>query len=214
VNDEWLEKIWPEVISIAAGPSRSIARKYSGYVEREDLKQSMVEWAIRHPHKIHEYLDREDVGERRGGTAALMQVFWREGDRIARREKAAQSGYRPEDEWFYSIAQIRDAILAILNGQTEHMGVTSESERRSVSDPANGGNARAIVADIMLAMRDLTSEEQFFIQTYVLDEPGGRQMLGELYEMSVDSLSKKAHRLLSKMRAMLGGPSPYTNGDD
>jgi len=144
----------------------------------------------------------------------LMQVFWREGDRLARREKAQQSGYRVEDEWFYSVAQIRDVIVAILNGETENLGVTSEGGRRAPSDPANGGNSRAIVADVMRAMRDLTSEEEFFIETYVLDEQGGRELLAEMSGMSADSLSKKAHRLLVKMRAMLGGPSPYVNDDD
>ena len=213
-RDEWLEEIWPEVMNIAGSSARSVARRYRGFIEADDLAQAAMEWALRHPHKVSEYLEREDPGERRAGVAALMKVFWRELESLGRSEKAKLSGYRPEDEWFYTINQIRDVTLALLEGNVDSVDSVPESGRRSPSDPATGGNARAMVVDIQIGLLSLSQSDWDFLTTYLRDQPGDRADLAEREQLSLESLSKKAYRILAKVRTHLGGSSPYARQDD
>ena len=183
-------------------------------LEADNLVQGAVKWALRHRHKVSEYLERDDPGERRAGVAALMKVVWRGLESLGRSEKAKLSGYLPEDEWLYTINQIRDVTVALLEGNVDSVESVPEFSRRSPSDPATGGNARAMVVDSQRGLLSLNLQDWDFLTTYLRDLPGGRAGLAEREELSLESLSKKAYRILSKVRAHLGGANPYTGQDN
>lgn len=71
--------------------------RFRRWVDREDTEMEMWKWLVGH---------REWVAENLSQPAYICRRLTTVGERWARREKAARSGYRPEDEHFYSRTQI------------------------------------------------------------------------------------------------------------
>ena len=67
--------------------ARSLARKYRSYCDRDDIVQELRVWCYEHPHKLMEWLDRDDPPERRRGLSALSKTLFRRGERWCRRQR-------------------------------------------------------------------------------------------------------------------------------
>ena len=193
--------------------ARSLARKYRGYVDRDDIVQELRVWCYEHPHKLMEWLDRDEPPERRRGLSALSKTLFRRGERFCRRQKGALLGYDPkEDEYFYSAAQIRELLGDWLQGWTDH-GQPEHPKSSNKGDPAEGGNTLATFGDLADAWRCLS--EDYRIVLFLL--------YGEVFDTRQQALKRAADRLgcstrtvanresaaLRRMVDLLGGETPY-----
>jgi hypothetical protein len=81
-------------------------RRYRQWTSPEDLRQEMWLWVAAQP-------------DGRVDEMELPSLRWRlrdAGEAYARREKAAQSGYSPDDEVFYSLRTLRQTIGLAFGG--------------------------------------------------------------------------------------------------
>ena len=52
--------VWQEINEITTGIAWHLSKRYHRFVELEDIKQAMNEYAWKRKDKVKEYLDRED----------------------------------------------------------------------------------------------------------------------------------------------------------
>lgn len=88
--------------SIVRVAARSVCRRYSQWVTAVDVSQEMWLWMLSNPDRAQELFDKS--------PAFLARRVHTIGERHARREKAAKSGYDPTDECFYSQEQIAEVL--------------------------------------------------------------------------------------------------------
>jgi RNA polymerase sigma factor (sigma-70 family) len=203
------DEVWKDAMSIANMAVRGVANRYRAFVERDDLVQHVMEWSVRRPDKVSEYLNREDTVERKQGISALSILYRRMAERYARKEKASKLGYEVSDEFFYT-PELVEKILEIRDMGYEAAGQVlslEDGSRRKSSLPNEGGNILAMVSDVehALALIDGRLAE-------VLEERFGKgstlQQIADEWGLShqrIDQLSRDAMR---KLIEQLGGEQP------
>jgi RNA polymerase sigma factor (sigma-70 family) len=203
------DEVWKDAMSIANIAVRGVANRYRAFVERDDLVQHVMEWSVRRPDKVSEYLNRDDTVERKQGISALSILYRRMAERYARKEKASKLGYEVSDEFFYT-PELVEKILEIRDMGYEAAGQVlslEDGSRRKSSLPNEGGNILAMVSDVehALALIDGRLAE-------VLEERFGKgstlQQIADEWGLShqrIDQLSRDAMR---KLIEQLGGEQP------
>lgn len=202
---------WPEgvnqddVLELIDAVAGSVFRKYRKYVTVDDLRQEMRLHAWKRRSKFAEYLTREDEGKRRAGEAAFMKAMHRVGESYARREKARQDGYDPTDEFFYTNTLVEAVIAAQLHGT---LLTPLSNERRSPTDPAEGGNQIIMMIDVSDAISRL--------------EPAAQTLLREVFGLQIpitdiaaregvtqQAIRGRVDRAMRRILWSLGGDNPH-----
>lgn len=167
-----------------------IYRRYRQYVDAEDIRQEMWLWAKGQSQRKLEQLPIGILRRR------LRDI----GEKYARREKAAKTGYDPDDEVFYSLAMIRNLLpwtvdpeLPVLKGVDDRQ---TANARRQAAGP--GMELETIVVDLRKAYNGLTLRDRMILQMQV--EFGG------LEPADIDAA-------LRKMQRALGGRKPTSRED-
>lgn len=105
-----------------------VARRFlsgnKGFVEYEDLYQECLTWFVEHPRKAAEYAE----DERKGG-AMLWQALSNTCRDYVRQERAAKSGYSPDDQYFYSIGMVQNMLPLIFNNDFTSQAVVNVVDR-------------------------------------------------------------------------------------
>jgi len=206
------DPIWIEVIELAAVAARPVADRFKGFVDADDLRQVACEYASRRKRKVEEYLIRDEPSERKQGEAALIVAMRRECEKFARREKAARSGYRPEDEYFYRPATVEKIIEVIYNGGVESAGQILDpadmGSKRKRKPASEGGDILAFIADVEMALKELDT------RTYgiVVGRWGDGLTLvdiGRQWGISPQRVEQISRRGMRQLIEALGGKSPY-----
>lgn len=206
---------WPEgmdlealtdAVNITAG---SLFRRYGRYgVDTQDISQELWIWSMKKTDKLEEWLCRETEEEQRMGYAALTKSLRRAGERYCRKEKAAVSGYKAEDEYFYDLSLIKDWLAVRQNG----VGVLTNSEfvgkikRTKVA--SEGWNVEATLADIDRALDCLESDQRAILLALYADQDKVEDVALD-FGVSRQAIEQRAHRALLKMVDFLGGRSPW-----
>lgn len=185
---------------------KRLQRKYSRFVQADDLRQTMWEYAWRQRQTFAEYLSREDEADRKRGWSALLTSLYRSGDRYARKEKAEQSGYRPSDEAFYNRVLIEELVAARYNGT----GMTNQVDDRVKvkTIPGSGYGLETSLADLDKAMKQLDVEDRALIESAFGEQLAERE-LAEMFGVSRSTIDRRLTRACSQMIEHLGGESPY-----
>ncbi len=113
--------------AVIGAQAYSVAQRFKGQVEQEDLEQEGWVWVCEHPGKMKDHESNEDSGL---AAYRLSQDVWGVMDRYARREKAARGGYQPEDELFVSDAVIN---IALLQNETESEWLTRAIQQKAAT---------------------------------------------------------------------------------
>lgn len=155
----------PDVEMAIPIAARRVLRRYRRYVTLDDLLQSAYVWAGEHPKLIEGTLpDPEAEGrDQRRAFSRLVRLFERALEGTARAEKAAASGYHPDDEAFYEGALLDQLLPAIWNEDVIHDPPQLDGDKtRGGTDPAEGGNWIVAVADIRRAwnLANLDAEQR------------------------------------------------------
>ena len=198
-----------ELAAIAASPT---ARRFSGYIEFDDLKQIGIEHALHRHDKVTEYLMREDAEERKQGERAFITFLSRHMERKARAEKAKACGYKPEDEYFYRPSMVESLIKVWRTGDYDLAGQVLDpadmGQKRRTKVASEGNDFLAMIADIDTAMMRLDERSRSILEQRYVDGLTLAQ-IGEQWELSPQRIEQISARGLRRVIEYLGGTNPY-----
>lgn len=183
----------------------TVRRRFAGFVDRDDLHSEAILWMLEHQRLMDEYLSDEDI--KRAGYRLRRDLTWCL-ERYARRERAEQLGYDPEDEAFYRAVQVAAALPSVVLGTYDPPLADLEAVR-ALQDPAEGGTWMAVRADVAQAWErvNLSDEDReimsaYYVQGFTLAE------IGEALGMDPGTVSKRLKRSMRRMVTELGGEKP------
>lgn len=163
-------------VARAASP---IYRRYRPHVHVDDLRQQCWLWVLEHQNKAEELLEASD--------GFLVRRLRSVAERYARREKAVRTGYRPQDEHFYSLAQIVDLLPEALDPDA-----TSGANNGSMEWETSIADIRGAVAALL---------------------PGARgRLVSWVNGSDMETTNDDIKSILRQIQMRLGGPRP-TEGD-
>lgn len=201
-----LDDLITETDPTVALAARKVARQFAGFTEFDDLVQEMRVWIIKHHQKVVSWIEDADEDERKAWDKKLFVTLMRVGGAYARGEKAAISGYRPEDEWFANRKVIRELLPVVLAGGEDGYEAKVQSETASGGDPAEGNNRAAMLADIDAAYRALTQD--FVLLSDIYKWGVTYKELADEFEVSETTVRNRERRAIDKMIEHLGGTDP------
>lgn len=190
--------------------SRILTSRYKGYVSFEDVQQELYLWLLGHYDRAERW--RAEYSEKHA-ERTLVKALRNAGERYCRAEKAEFEGYTPDDEFFYSIPMVADLLR--LSFDPEWVEPTSpikeEDEYVGGARPASE-NLVTMVADVGKALQTLPEADQRLLQRAY--GPGVETgdviaVLGLEWNITAHAADSRLRRVVGRVRAALGGPSPY-----
>ena len=148
------KELHPILADLVPAVANSIARRFKGWVERDDVKQELYLWVLGRQSQYLDQLNEENKEKREYNVSRLAFQMRRIAEKYARREKARKAGYQTTDEAFYdtaTIAQLMPHILAsVIEGTVleQAQELINDGQPRKQSTPAEGGNLLAILIDV------------------------------------------------------------------
>lgn len=194
--------------ALALTVARGVRRQYHTS-DTDDLTQVALMWCVQHPRKLAEYL-----GDERDG-ARLLSTSMRNACRdYARKQKAAEIGYEPDDEAFYSKRMLKGdgtnpGLLHYVWDRENWEKPPFKGDGRSKGDPAEGGSWLTIMTDVDKALQALGPGELSLLQAHydlgaTYDELGA-VMFNGAGKATVAGYVDKA---VAKVQNHLGGSRP------
>lgn len=204
-------EIWQIVNEVTSSIAWNLSKKYHRFVELEDIKQAMNEYAWKRKDKVAEYLIREDENERRAGFKAFTTFIRRAGERYSRKEKARSLGYELGDEYFYRLAMI-ETLIKVLG--SEDMQLTNQ-----VLDPdfhgvkakkqaSEGNNLLAMLSDVDRAMKKLDLRTHSILKCKFSCDASLAEIAKE-WDISPQRVEQIVNKGLRDISEYLGGVTPY-----
>lgn len=205
------DPIWQTVNEITATIAWTISKRYHRFVELDDVKQAMNEYAWKRKDKVAEYLMRDNEDERRMGYKAFSTFIRRAGERYARKEKARALGYELGDEYFYRLAMI-ETLIKVLGSEDAHLSnqvmdpdVHGVKAKRQASE---GNNLLAMLADVDKAMKKLDKRTNAILNSkYSSDAPLAE--IAKQWDISPQRVEQIINKGLRDITEYLGGATPY-----
>jgi RNA polymerase sigma factor (sigma-70 family) len=205
------DPIWQTVNEITASIAWTISKRYHRFVELDDVKQAMNEYAWKRKDKVAEYLIRDNEDERRMGYKAFSTFIRRAGERYARKEKARALGYELGDEYFYRLAMI-ETLIKVLGSEDAHLSnqvmdpdIHGVKAKRQASE---GNNLLAMLADVDKAMKKLDKRTSAILNSkYSSDAPLAE--IAKHWDISPQRVEQIINKGLRDITEYLGGATPY-----
>ena len=209
-----MTEVYPIVYELASSVASNIYRRYNQYVERDDIKQECLTWALTRSQYLIEQLSEPDTDKRKHNEQKIAWQMRRIAERYVRREKAVKSGYFINDEAYYesaTVAQLLPFVIASVKNNTvievaQHM--VQDGQPKGKSSPAEGGNLLAMLIDIKKAYLFLEVGEQVLLRLRHFDSFTLKQIAGQL-ECAVSTADRRCSNALRKLIDNLGGTSPF-----
>ena len=206
-----LDQIIYELAHSVAG---TIYRRYKTHVERDDIKQEILAWALTRNMYLALELSEVDTDKRKHNEQRIAWQMRRVAERYARKEKASKSGYQISDEAYYESATVGQllpfVIASVLDGTVleQAQQMVQDGQPKGKSSPAEGGNLLAILIDIKKAYLMLEVEDQTLLRlrhhdSYTL------QQIAQLLECAISTADRRCANSLRKLIDNLGGASPF-----
>ena len=209
-----MTELHPVVYDLVPSVAGTIYRRYKNYVERDDIKQECMAWAMTRNAYITEQLSEENEERRRHNEQRIAYQMRRVAELYARKEKASKSGYQTTDEAYYesaSIGQLLPFVIAsVIDGtvleQVQQM--VQDGQPKGKSSPAEGGNLLATLIDIKRAYLVLDADEQKLLRLRH-HENATLQQIAAVFECAVSTADRRCNNAMRKLIDQLGGPSPW-----
>jgi RNA polymerase sigma factor (sigma-70 family) len=185
------------------GTAGVVLRKYRTFVALDDLVSVGWTYLLEHPEAQRAF---DELPEEKLAIWRLQREMWRVMDRYARKQKAAQSGYEPEDEASYSRTILNVFLPYVLNND-RLPPVRDQPEGKSTRDPAEGSNWLVMWLDVAeaWASADLTaSERELLVEIYLYNCT--QEDVGERLGLSQATVSRRHQTAIGKLQERLGGP--------
>ena len=209
-----MTELHPVIYDLVPSVANTIHRRYKAYVEKDDVKQELVAWAMTRA-EDHIVDLMEPIEERRKHNE--QRIAWqmrRVAERYARKEKAAKSGYQTNDEAYYESATLGQllpfVIASVIDGTVleQAQEMINDGQPRRASAPAEGGNLLAILIDIKKAYLKLdVVDKDILIKRY--HENLTLQEMAEYLGCALSTADRKVNHSMRKLQNLLGGESPW-----
>jgi len=209
-----MTELHPVVYDLVPSVAGTIYRRYKNYVERDDIKQECMAWAMTRNAYITEQLNEPNEERRKHNEQRIAYQMRRVAERYARKEKASKSGYQTTDEAYYESAGIGQllpfVIASVIDGtvleQVQQM--VQDGQPKGKSSPAEGGNLLATLIDIKRAYLQLDVDEQKLLRLRH-HESFTLQQIAQVMECAVSTADRRCNNAMRKLIEQLGGQSPW-----
>jgi DNA-directed RNA polymerase specialized sigma24 family protein len=209
-----MTELHPVVYDLVPSVAGTIYRRYKNYVERDDIKQECMAWAMTRTAYITEQMNEPNDERRKHNEQRIAYQMRRVAERYARKEKASKSGYQTTDEAYYESAGIGQllpfVIASVIDGtvleQVQQM--VQDGQPKGKSSPAEGGNLLATLIDIKRGYLSLDADEQKLLRLRH-HESATLQQIAAVMECAVSTADRRCNNAMRKLIEQLGGPSPW-----
>ena len=209
-----MTELHPVVYDLAPSVAGTIYRRYKNYVERDDIKQECMAWAMTRTAYITEQMNEPNEERRKHNEQRIAYQMRRVAERYARKEKASKSGYQTTDEAYYESAGIGQllpfVIASVIDGtvleQVQQM--VQDGQPKGKSSPAEGGNLLATLIDIKRGYLSLDQDEQKLLRLRH-HESFTLQQIAQVMECAVSTADRRCNNAMRKLIEQLGGQSPW-----
>ncbi len=205
----------PVIYDIAPGVARAIHSRYKAYVERDDVMQECLSWALtRHSWIAEQLLEATDPDKRKHAESRIAWQMRRAAERYSRREKATKSGYQITDEAYYqgyTLGQLLPFVIAsVVDGTVleQIQDMIQDGQPRGSSSPSEGGNLLANLIDIKIGYTKLEAEDKILLRVRYLDS-FTLQQIANHYQCSVSTADRRIDGAMRRLQDLLGGVSPF-----
>jgi RNA polymerase sigma factor (sigma-70 family) len=207
-------ELHPIVYELAPSVAYAIHRRYSHWVEKEDITQECIAWAITRNTYITEQMSVEDAKQLEYNQKRIAYQMKRAAERYVRKEKANKSGYQLSDEAYYEtlmLGQLLPFVIAsVIDGTVleQAQEMIRDGQPRGSSSPAEGGNLLASLIDIKKAFLELDQKDQIVLRMRHLDN-ATLQQIAAFLECAVSTADRRCTNSLRRLQTKLGGETPY-----
>jgi len=204
----------PFIVDLAPSVARSIVNRYGKWVDKDDVKQECLIWAMTRSEWIESQLNETEPEQRKHNEQKLAWQMMRIAERYARKEKAARSGYQPGDEVFYQSATLAKllpfVIASILDGTVLEPAqeMILDGQPKGSSSPAEGGALLATLMDIKKKFVELEAEDRQVL-TLRYHEQMTLAQIGAVFECHPTTADRRCDHAMRELLNLLGGRSPY-----
>ena len=209
-----MTELHPSIFEIAPSVAYAVHRQFKQWVERDDVKQECLQWAMARAGYINSQLSVEDTDERRHNEQKIAWQMSRAAERYCRKEKATKSGYQLADEAFYQTAMLGQllpfVIASVIDGTVleQAQEMIRDGQPKGSSSPAEGGNLLAMLLDIKKCYLKLDDDDkQILMLRY--HENLTLERIGEVLGCHRSSADRRCQHALRELNNLLGGVSPY-----
>ena len=206
--------IHPIVYELAPSVARSIHNRFKQWVDKDDIKQECILWAMSRTQWVNEQLNEPDTEQRKHNEQKLAWQMMRYAERYARKEKAIRSGYQPGDEAFYQSATLATllpfVIASIIDGTVLEPAqeMVLDGQPKGSSSPAEGGALLATLMDIKQKFIKLGAEDRQIL-TLRYHEQMTLEQIGAALGYHRSTADRRCDHAMRELLDLLGGRSPY-----
>jgi RNA polymerase sigma factor (sigma-70 family) len=207
-------ELHPIIYELAPSVAYAIHRRYKHWVEREDVTQECIAWAVTRNAYITEQMSVEDPKQLEHNQSRIAWQMKRAVERYARREKANKSGYQINDEVYYqtfTLGQLLPFVItSIIDGTVleQMQEMINDGQPRGSSSPSEGGNLLASLIDIKKCYLKLDQKDQEVLRMRHYDN-ATLQQIASFLECAVSTADRRCSNSLRRLQDELGGETPW-----
>ena len=209
-----VSELHPVVYELAPSVAYAIHRRYKHWVEREDITQECIAWAVTRNAYITEQMSVEDPKQLEHNQSRIAWQMKRAVERYARKEKANKSGYQINDEVYYqtfTLGQLLPFVItSIIDGTVleQMQEMINDGQPRGSSSPSEGGNLLASLIDIKKCYLKLDQKDQELLRMRHYDN-ATLQQIAAFLECAVSTADRRCSNALRRLQDELGGETPW-----
>jgi DNA-directed RNA polymerase specialized sigma24 family protein len=209
-----MTELHPVIYDLVPSVANTIYRRYKNYVERDDIKQECMAWAMTRANDHNVDLMEPIEERRRHNEQRIAYQMKRVAERYARKEKAAKSGYNTTDEVYYesfTLGQLLPFVIAsVIDGKVleQVQQMIQDGQPKGKSSPSEGGNLLASLIDIKKGYLQLEVEDQTLLRLRHHENFTLQQIAGHL-ECAISTADRRCAHSLRRLQEILGGISPW-----
>ena len=209
-----MSELHPIVYELAPSVAYAIHRRYKHWVERDDVTQECIAWAITRNAYITEQMNVEDPKQLEYNQRRVAWQMKRAVERYARKEKANKSGYQINDEVYYqtfTLGQLLPFVItSIIDGTVleQMQEMINDGQPRGSSSPSEGGNLLASLIDIKKCYLKLDQKDQELLRMRHYDN-ATLQQIAAFLECAVSTADRRCTNALRRLQDELGGETPW-----
>jgi RNA polymerase sigma factor (sigma-70 family) len=209
-----VSELHPVIYELAPSVAYAVHRRYKHWVEREDVTQECIAWAVTRNAYITEQMSVEDPKQLEHNQSRIAWQMKRAVERYARKEKANKSGYQTNDEVYYqtfTLGQLLPFVItSIIDGTVleQMQEMINDGQPRGSSSPSEGGNLLASLIDIKKCYLKLDQKDQELLRMRHYDN-ATLQQIAAFLECAVSTADRRVSNALRRLQDELGGETPW-----
>ena len=209
-----MSELHPVIYDLVPSVANTIYRRYKTHVEKDDIKQELMAWAMTRAADHTEDLMEPIEERRRHNEQRIAWQMRRVAERYARKEKASKSGYQTNDEAYYETPKLGMllpfVIASIIDGTVleQAQEMINDGQPKGSSSPSEGGNLLANLIDIKRGFLKLDVDDQTILRLRH-HESFTLQQIAQVLECATSTADRRCAQSLRRLQDNLGGLSPW-----